>query len=151
MLVPRRFIVLAIVSFCSLFYLYHALDPSRRPQQTPVAERRDSAWALKQHYPVTSVIQLPATSPSPLPRVQHEFATESSEDGNLRLQRQSKIKENLVHTWPGYKRYARGRDKLSPISKGARDPFGGWAATLVDTLDTLWIMDLKDEFETAVE
>lgn len=27
--------------------------------------------------------------------------------------------------------------------------FGGWAATLVDTLDTLWIMGMKDEFEEA--
>ncbi|KAI5294008.1 hypothetical protein KEM52_004860, partial [Ascosphaera acerosa] len=30
------------------------------------------------------------------------------------------------------------------------DGFGGWAATLVDNLDTLWIMGLKDEFSEAV-
>ncbi|KUL82573.1 hypothetical protein ZTR_09353 [Talaromyces verruculosus] len=41
-------------------------------------------------------------------------------------------------------------DEVAPISGQAHDPFGGWAATLVDTLDTLWIMGLKDEFEEAV-
>ncbi|OQV08425.1 hypothetical protein CLAIMM_12700 [Cladophialophora immunda] len=41
------------------------------------------------------------------------------------------------------------RDELSPISGGGRDTFGGWAASLVDALDTLWIMGLKDEFNEA--
>lgn len=41
-------------------------------------------------------------------------------------------------------------DELAPISGARQDPFGGWAATLVDSLDTLWIMDLKDEFQEAV-
>ena len=43
------------------------------------------------------------------------------------------------------------RDELSPISGGGRDSFGGWSATLVDALDTLWIMDLKQEFYEAAD
>ena len=42
------------------------------------------------------------------------------------------------------------RDELAPVSGQWKDPFGGWAATLVDSLDTLWIMGLKDEFYNAV-
>jgi len=42
------------------------------------------------------------------------------------------------------------RDELSPISGRGRNSFGGWAATLVDALDTLWIMGFKDEFYEAV-
>lgn len=38
----------------------------------------------------------------------------------------------------------------APISGGRKNHFGGWAATLVDALDTLWIMDLKDDFNEAV-
>ena len=30
-----------------------------------------------------------------------------------------------------------------------KQSFGGLGATLVDTLDTLWLMDLKDEFQKA--
>jgi mannosyl-oligosaccharide alpha-1,2-mannosidase len=41
-------------------------------------------------------------------------------------------------------------DELSPVSAGQANPFGGWAATLVDSLDTLWIMDMREEFNEAV-
>lgn len=43
------------------------------------------------------------------------------------------------------------RDELSPISGAGRDGFGGWAASLVDALDTLWIMHLKKEFYEAAQ
>jgi mannosyl-oligosaccharide alpha-1,2-mannosidase len=42
-------------------------------------------------------------------------------------------------------------DEVTPISAEPKDSFGGWGATLVDTLDTLWIMDLRDEFNAAVD
>lgn len=38
-----------------------------------------------------------------------------------------------------------------PISGGSVNTFSGWAATLVDNLDTLWMMDLKDDFYEAVQ
>ena len=43
------------------------------------------------------------------------------------------------------------KDELSPVDGKSTEAFGGWAATLVDTLDTLWIMGMKQEFEEAVE
>jgi len=43
------------------------------------------------------------------------------------------------------------QDALLPLSGEGRDQFSGWAATLVDSLDTLWIMGLKDEFDEAVD
>lgn len=43
------------------------------------------------------------------------------------------------------------QDELSPLDGGSAQAFGGWAATLVDTLDTLWIMGMKDEFDEAVD
>lgn len=42
------------------------------------------------------------------------------------------------------------QDEVLPMSGGALQNFGGWGATLVDSLDTLWIMDLKKEFNDAV-
>ena len=38
-----------------------------------------------------------------------------------------------------------------PISGGYKVPFVGWAATLVDGLDTLYIMGLHEEFNYALE
>ena len=43
------------------------------------------------------------------------------------------------------------KDELRPIAGGFKSPFCGWAATLVDSLDTLWIMGLYDEFALALK
>ena len=53
--------------------------------------------------------------------------------------------------WSGYETYAWGHDELRPVSKTARDWLGptGLAASIVDALDTLWIMGLDAEYERA--
>jgi mannosyl-oligosaccharide alpha-1,2-mannosidase len=63
--------------------------------------------------------------------------------------RQQAVRAAFVRCWDSYKAHAWLRDELAPVSGGGKTTFGGWAATLVDSLDTLWIMDLKDEFYTA--
>ena len=55
-----------------------------------------------------------------------------------------------MHSWEGYKKHAWLRDEVAPLSRGWKDTFGGWAATLVDSLDSLWIMGMKEDFELAV-
>ncbi|KAL7530357.1 hypothetical protein ACHAXR_009943 [Thalassiosira sp. AJA248-18] len=52
----------------------------------------------------------------------------------------------MKHVWKSYKQYAFGKDELHPISKKATSNWGGMGTTLVDSLDTLWLMGLKDEF-----
>lgn len=42
-------------------------------------------------------------------------------------------------------KYAFGHDELTPLSNGSNDPFGGWGATMVDSLSTLLVMELDDE------
>jgi mannosyl-oligosaccharide alpha-1,2-mannosidase len=44
------------------------------------------------------------------------------------------VKSNFTHAWNGYKQHAWMSDELKPLSGGSHNPFGGWAATLVDTL-----------------
>lgn len=38
-----------------------------------------------------------------------------------------------------------------PLSGGNKDTFVGWAATLVDRLDSLYIMELQEEFDSALK
>uniref|UniRef100_A0A0D9W945 alpha-1,2-Mannosidase n=1 Tax=Leersia perrieri TaxID=77586 RepID=A0A0D9W945_9ORYZ len=64
-------------------------------------------------------------------------------------QRREKVKEAMVHAWNSYVKYAWGMDELQPQSKNGINSFGGLGATLVDSLDTLYIMGLKDEFQRA--
>jgi mannosyl-oligosaccharide alpha-1,2-mannosidase len=60
------------------------------------------------------------------------------------------VKAVFERSWKSYKVKAWMKDELAPISGGSKDTFGGWGATLVDSLDTLWIMGLKEEFDEAV-
>ncbi|RMY37474.1 hypothetical protein D0866_03250 [Hortaea werneckii] len=82
-----------------------------------------------------------------LPRIQHKFGFWS---GRAQLERRDKVKAAFLRCWEAYREHAWMADELMPISGQSKAHFGGWAATLVDSLDTLWIMDLKDEFYEAV-
>ncbi|KAH7029143.1 glycosyl hydrolase family 47-domain-containing protein [Microdochium trichocladiopsis] len=106
-----------------------------------------------EHFPIPteSIIPLPTGKPVDIPTIQHAFGKETAEAQKLRETRLAKVKAEAVRAWKGYRKYAFGHDELSPVTKRFRDPFCGWAATLVDSLDTLWIMGLKEEFEEALE
>ena len=108
-------------------------------------------WALvPQRHPVTSMRALPSHTPGQIPKIQTQFAAETSNDRRTRLLRLDAVKRNFTHAWKGYKDHAWLRDEVGPLSGQSFDPFGGWAATLVDALDTLWIMGLHEEFKAAV-
>ncbi|KAK3376790.1 glycosyl hydrolase family 47-domain-containing protein [Lasiosphaeria ovina] len=102
-------------------------------------------------FPVSELILLPTGSPKPIHSVQFAFTEELPAAREKRELRLAKVKSEATRAWSGYKKFAWTHDELMPVSKGAKDPFCGWAATLVDSLDTLWIMGLKDEFDAAVE
>jgi mannosyl-oligosaccharide alpha-1,2-mannosidase len=94
--------------------------------------------------------QLPTGQPKDLPKIQTTFGSESASEREVRLQRRDAVKKSFQRCWNSYRKYAFGSDELKPVTGGRHDPFGGWGATLVDSLDTLWIMGMKDEFYEAV-
>ncbi|XP_055491711.1 mannosyl-oligosaccharide 1,2-alpha-mannosidase IA isoform X2 [Leucoraja erinacea] len=60
----------------------------------------------------------------------------------------------MKHAWENYKRYAWGSNELKPLSKQQHSSslFGNiQGATIVDALDTLYIMGMHDEFKEAKE
>lgn len=107
---------------------------------------------IKYRYPPPEKLtQLPKLRNGlPLPRVQHRFETETSEVRRTREDRRSAVLQLTRKCWDSYRKYAWKRDVLLPLSGAGGDQFSGWAATLVDSLDTLWIMGLRDEFDEAV-
>ncbi|XP_030302987.1 mannosyl-oligosaccharide 1,2-alpha-mannosidase IA isoform X2 [Calypte anna] len=69
-------------------------------------------------------------------------------------EKRDKIKEMMKHAWDNYKRYAWGLNELKPISKQGHSSnlFGNiQGATIVDALDTLYVMEMKEEFKEATE
>ena len=114
--------------------------------------------------PSESLLQLPTGIPQRIPRVQFEFADETAAAQADRESKLAAVKNAMERTWSAYRKYAWLHDELRPVSAahsspghaqahvhGYRDPFGGWAATLVDSLDTLWIMGMQEEFDEAVK
>lgn len=64
--------------------------------------------------------------------------------------RAAKVKESIVHFWNGYKKNAWGGDEIRPLSGlNISGKWGGMGMCMLDTLDTLWIAGLRDEFEAG--
>src|SRR5262245_53097552 len=56
------------------------------------------------------------------------------------------VRQEFLHAWNGYKRYAWGHDELKPLTKTYRDWYGTpLYMTPVDSLDTMILMGLDDE------
>ena len=75
----------------------------------------------------------------------------SDEAARTRKSRRAAAKTAFQRCWKSYRSLGWGSDELSPLSGLVRDNFGGWGVTLVDNLDTLWIMGMYKQFEEAVE
>ncbi|KAJ0076212.1 hypothetical protein Patl1_34916 [Pistacia atlantica] len=73
------------------------------------------------------------------------------EDDPTDIQRREKVKEAMIHAWSSYEKYAWGQDELQPQTKNGVNSFGGLGATLIDALDTLYIMGLDEQFQRARE
>lgn len=125
-------------------------DDSKPQKQDPGNSGR-IRWSKKpEKFPVSNYIPLPKGAPSPIPKIQYNFESESFWARRQRVKRQETVKKAFKHAWKGYKHHAWLRDELSPLTGGHRTTFAGWAATLVDTLDSLIIFDMMDEFEDAL-
>ncbi|KAG8009870.1 Mannosyl-oligosaccharide 1 [Nibea albiflora] len=60
----------------------------------------------------------------------------------------------MKFAWDNYKRYAWGKNELRPLTRNGHigNMFGGLrGASIIDSLDTLYIMGLMDEYNDAKE
>ncbi len=155
---PRLVIFVGIVALFLLFL--HGLPSSfggLHPRVGGVRYRASSFdWStVPPRYPVESVRPLPAGAPLLLPRVQRDFSSSSSSPPDLKsqeklAQRREAVVSAFRKSWAAYSENAWLWDEVRPVTGGARNPFGGLAATLVDALDTLWLMGLRADFDAGV-
>lgn len=110
----------------------------------PDTQGRFDWRSIPKHHPVEQFAQLPQGKPSLKRTVQHKFGTTTTDA------RSEAVRDVFKRCWGSYKDRAWTKDELAPISGGAKDTFGSWGATLVDSLDTLWIMNMKQEYAEAV-
>ena len=116
------------------YSLEYAIDPLR-PEKHPVAG---------------PLLLPPAGGSVKIPSIQTSPRRETPAAKELRESRRDEVRQTFLRAWNGYKDQAWGMDEVRPVSGGSKRTFCGWAATMVDTLDTLWIMGFVDQFELAV-
>ncbi|XP_050099816.1 mannosyl-oligosaccharide alpha-1,2-mannosidase IA isoform X1 [Anopheles aquasalis] len=107
-----------------------AQEPARSGHQPAVSQRSN------QHHPQLTYNSTVGEDPDP----------------NVREKR-NKVKEMMAHAWSNYKLYAWGKNELRPLSKRGHSNsiFGSYdlGATIVDGLDTLYLMGMHREFDEA--
>uniref|UniRef100_A0AAR5P443 alpha-1,2-Mannosidase n=1 Tax=Dendroctonus ponderosae TaxID=77166 RepID=A0AAR5P443_DENPD len=76
-----------------------------------------------------------------------------SDENDTNCQRKLKVKEMMKHAWDSYVKYAWGKNELKPVSKKEHtgsifgsQPLG---ASILDSMDTLYMMGMHDEFKQA--
>ncbi|KAH6610668.1 glycoside hydrolase family 47 [Trichoderma cornu-damae] len=147
MSLPRRIARLIVFSGLLLaVFVVYCLTSAKTAQPAFVPSSFD--WStVRQHHGVKDIKPLPTGGPAVLPRIQAAAGAFSHSAVNDR--RRDAVRSAFKRSYDAYRKHAWMRDELTPVSGSAKDPFGGWAATLVDSLDTLWIMGFRDEFAEA--
>nr|XP_010936128.1 alpha-mannosidase I MNS4 isoform X1 [Elaeis guineensis]XP_029123996.1 alpha-mannosidase I MNS4 isoform X1 [Elaeis guineensis] len=66
-------------------------------------------------------------------------------------QLRDEVREMFYHAFDGYMHHAFPLDELRPLSCKGEDTLGGYALTLIDSLDTLALLGDRERFSAAVE
>jgi hypothetical protein len=78
------------------------------------------------------------------------YDTQAREESDrVARKRRVHVRNAMRHAWNGYRTYAWGYDELRPQSKKGNNNWGAQATTKIDSLSTLWLMGLKEEFYEA--
>jgi len=168
----RRYSLYSVVAVLLIYMLYslsfpyeafegpgpYAAQSKTKPKPKKGRPQREQAyksfdWAkVPIKNKVESLIPMPTGDAHRLPKIQFDFPKEEDATAkNIRETRREEVKKQFFKCWHSYRSFAWMHDEIRPISGEVTDHFGGWAATLIDALDTLWIMGFEEEFHSAIE
>lgn len=145
----------AVIATLYLMFLWSGDSSYTRAYSSPFSHSKSKAkipddyfWkTVPVHYPPKSIRPLPTDRAVAFPKVQAAKFPKSTPE---RQERREAVKAVFTKAWNSYKEKAWLYDELTPVNGKSKNPFGGWGATLVDSLDTLYIMEMFDEFDHAV-
>eukprot|EP00252_Welwitschia_mirabilis_P007295 TRINITY_DN1853_c0_g1_i2.p1 TRINITY_DN1853_c0_g1~~TRINITY_DN1853_c0_g1_i2.p1 ORF type:complete len:452 (+),score=88.24 TRINITY_DN1853_c0_g1_i2:187-1542(+) len=143
---PRRLAVLCILFVCTTVVVWDRQTLSREHEAeiSKLTEERDQLQSqLKKLADYLENIEKR--------KLQVETGFQSYVDDKVSIERRNHVKEAMVHAWASYEKYAWGFDELQPQSKSGVNNFGGLGASIIDSLDTLYIMGLDEQFQKAKE
>ena len=100
-------------------------EPGSHLNDGPSRARSDDSLYVRSSMPIGPALKMPHT------------------------ERQRVVVDAIKHAWSSYKKYAWGEDDLLPLSKSSSSFDYGMAMTMIDSLDTLWLAGLQEEFNEA--
>eukprot|EP00727_Mastigamoeba_balamuthi_P009541 m51a1_g5209 putative mannosyl-oligosaccharide -alpha-mannosidase mns2-like (519) ;mRNA; f:239782-242196 len=129
------------------------------PRRTPPPQRSRKALValVALAFVLVAAIQLYGSSaagprrndPGPIPTERPKSSTPNL-DAQTPEERADAVRAMMLHAWEGYAGRAWGTDEVKPVT-GSPHNWLGLGATIVDSLDTLWLMGLRPEFDRARE
>ena len=134
--------------------------------QTPAWERKVTTLPKSGMVPWSKLYRRPGTPDAPYkleepPKlstahrtwrqntIQLTTYTETAHQTKIRQARQKWAKNAFLHAWRGYRSRAWGSDEIAPMSGQIKNVFNGWGATIIDSLSTLLLMGLNEEYSLA--
>jgi Glycosyl hydrolase family 47 len=82
--------------------------------------------------------------------VHHQTAPQIDDKEKTELA--NRVRQEFLHAWNGYKKYAWGHDELKPLSKSFHDWYGvSLYMTPIDAMDTMYLMGLSEEGDKTKE
>ncbi|WWC89685.1 uncharacterized protein L201_004610 [Kwoniella dendrophila CBS 6074] len=126
-----------------------SLDQDIEAIRKPIPEGTWANWWMENQKPLRD---FKGERLSPMKKVQWSgFKSgrdrwENKDQKKEREDRRDAVKRGFKHAWEAYKRHAWGHDEVRPVSMTPSDPFNGWGATIVDSLDTLLLMGFSEEY-----
>ncbi len=97
-------------------------------------------------------VQPPVQKKSTLVTIKDYLKNFEDDPDTMNKQRRAQVRQAMQHAFSNYEKYAWGMDELAPVSKTAHNWIpGGVGLTIIDAVDTLYIMGLEDEFNHSVE
>lgn len=149
--IPRRYVALLTFFAFVAFFLWRGFEiiPQKTVGRFDYVPSSYDWGKAKVYHPVTDMKKLPQGKPVAFPKVQ--LRKKSGRPDATTAARKQAVKHAAVKSWEAYKTHAWTKDQLMPLSGKGLETFSGWSAQLVDALDTLWIMGLKEDFYLAVK
>lgn len=86
-----------------------------------------------------------------IPAIQARFESISDARKSEQNDRRKQVKEVFERGWNATKKQAWQADEVAPISGSGRNYTGGWASTLIDSMDTLWLMGMDKDFVDVID
>ncbi|KAK7531246.1 glycosyl hydrolase family 47 protein [Phyllosticta citricarpa] len=124
-------------------------EEQKTKKKKPYKPQRFDWTRRGQRFPVEFYHQLPRGKHQELPKIQSVVSNEDNAARTEREGRRQEVKSTFERAWKAYKAKAWLADELTPLTGNSRTS-SGWAATLIESLDTLWIMGMHEDFEKAV-